>query len=72
MSTLKICRSYSNQQFYILMSFYRSHNLIKKWIFRYLMTFLNIKTLSKQTIFHLNAYFVSHILWLKNGIFDFQ
>ena len=31
-----------------------------------------IRTVSKQTIFYFNVYFVSHIFWLRNGIFDFQ
>ena len=31
-----------------------------------------IVTVFKQTIFYFNAYFVSHIFWLENGIFDFQ
>ena len=38
----------------------------------YLKKEKNSLTVFKQTIFYFNAYFVSHIFWLKNGIFDFQ
>ena len=39
---------------------------------KYLNEEKNSQTVFRQTIFYFNAYFVSHIFWLKNGISDFQ